>query len=114
MFNLIVYVILAIVFAYFSTQNTNPISLTLATYKIENIPIYIVLGVTLLIGLLFSWLHGLVGGFTSSMKIIGKENIIKDERKAIHELTKKVNELQLENARLTGALKSESKDPNSI
>lgn len=114
MFSLIVYGILAIVFGYFATQNTGPISLTLSSYKIENIPLYIALGVTLLVGLLFSWLNSLIDVFTSSMKMRGKENVIKGERKAIHELTKKVNQLELENAKLTGELKTESKDPNSL
>lgn len=114
MFSFIIYLVLAIAFGYFATQNTGLISLTLASYKIENIPLYIALGATLLIGLLFSWLNSLIGSFTTSMKMRGKEHVIKDDRKVIHELTKKINELEIENAKLTGELKTESKDPNSI
>lgn len=114
MFSFIVYLILAIVFGYFATQNTGTISLTLASYKIEHIPLYIALGVTLLVGLFFSWLNGLIDLFASTMKIRGKEHTIKDDKKVIHELTKRINQLELENAKLSGQLKSESKDPNSL
>lgn len=114
MFSLIIYLILAIIFAYFATQNTGPISLTLASYKIEHIPLYIALGITLLIGLFFSWLNNLFDLFASAMKIRGKEHTIKDDKKIIHELTKKINQLELENAKFSGQLKSESKDPNSL
>ena len=114
MFGLIIYFILAIVFGYFSTQNTESISLTFASYKIESIPLYVVLGITLLVGLFFSWLNGLFDSFVSNMKIRGKEHTIKDDKKIIHELTKKINQLELENAKLTGELKKESKDPNSL
>lgn len=114
MFSLIVYLILAIVFGYFATQNTSLISLTFGSYKIEGIPLYVALVATLLIGLLFSWLNNLLDSFISIMKIKGKENIIKDDKKIIRELTKKINQLELENAKLTGELKRESKDPNSL
>lgn len=114
MFSLIIYLILAIVFGYFATQNTGLISLTLASYKIEHIPLYVALGLTLLVGLFFSWLNGLFDLFASTMKIRGKEHTIKNDKKIIHELTKKINQLELENAKLTGELKSESKDPNSL
>jgi len=114
MFSLIIYLILAIVFGYFATQNTEPISLTIASHKIEHIPLYIALGITLLVGLLFSWLNSLFDSFAATMKIRGKEHTIKDDKKIIHELTKKINQLGLENAKLTGELKTESKDPNSL
>ena len=114
MFSFIIYLILAIVFGYFATQNTEPISLTLASYKIEQIPLYIALGITLLVGLFFSWFIGLFDSFASAMKIRGKEHIIKDDKKNIRELTRKINQLEIENAKLTGELKRESKDPNSL
>ena len=114
MFSFIIYLILAIVFGYFATQNTKPISVIFASYKIENIPLYVVLGVTLLIGLFFSWFIGLFDSLASAMKIRGKEHIIKDDKKIIRELTKKINQLEIENAKLTGELKRESKDPDSL
>ena len=114
MFSLIVYLILAIVFGYFATQNTESITLNFASYKIEDIPLYVGLGITLLIGLFFSWLINLIDSFSASMKLMGKDHVIKDDKKMIRELTKKINQLELENAKLTGELKKESKDPNSL
>ncbi len=114
MFSFILYVILAIVFGYFATQNTGLILLKFASYKIEHIPLYVALGLAFLIGLFFSWLNGLFDSLVSTLKIQGKEHTIKDDKKIIHELTKKINQLELDNAKLTGQLKSQSKDPDSL
>ncbi len=114
MASLVVYLILALVFSYFATLNAGRISINLASYRIEHVPLYLALGAAILIGLLLSWLINLFDGFVSAMKIRGKEHTIKDDKKIIHELTKKVNQLEIENAKLTGQLKSEPNDPNSL
>ena len=114
MFTFIVYLTVALVFGYFATQNTGPVSLTFAAYKIEGIPLYIALGLTLLIGLFFSWLNGLFDSLVSTLQIRGKEHTIKDDKKVIRELTKKINQLEIENAKLEGELKRGSKDSDSI
>lgn len=114
MLSLIIYLILAIVYGYFATQNTGLITLKFASYKIDQIPLYAALGVTLLLGLLFSWLIGLFGSLATTLKIMGKEHKIQDDKKTIRELTRKINQLELDNAKLTGEIKGGSKDPDSI
>ena len=108
MFTFILYVILAIVFGYFATQNTQPVSISLLGATLSDIPLYAVLGVTLLVGLAFSWFIGLFDTLASSMKIRGKEHVIKDSKATIAELKKKINQLELENAEQTGELKKAS------
>lgn len=102
MLSIILFLILALVFGYFATQNTQNISITVANYTLSSIPLYAAVGITLLIGLSFSWLISLVGSFSSAMKLRGKEHKIKDADKTIQDLNKQVKELEIENARLKG------------
>lgn len=110
MFTLILLVILALAFGYFATQNTLNIPLTLANYTISSIPLYIVLGATLLIGLLFSWLISILDSFSNAMKLRGKDSAIKNSKKAIQDLTKRINQLEIENAKLKGKKEQEEDD----
>ncbi|CAN5128063.1 hypothetical protein BH09PAT2_BH09PAT2_01670 [soil metagenome] len=110
MFTFILYVILALVFGYFATQNTMLVSITLLGAHLSNIPLYIVMGVTLVIGLAFSWIISLIDWFSAALKIRNKEHVIQDSKKTIHELEKKINHLELENAKLTGELKADTRN----
>jgi len=101
MFTLILLVILALGFSYFATENTQLSTITLAGYTLAQIPLYILIGITLLLGLSFSWLLSLLDSLSTSMKLRGKEHDIKDAKQIIHDLTKKVNHLEIENARLS-------------
>lgn len=102
MLTVILFLILALVFGYFATQNTQHITITVATYTLSSIPLYAAVGITLLIGLSFSWLVSLIDSFSVAMKLRGKEHKIKDANKTIQDLTKQVKELEIENARLRG------------
>lgn len=113
MFNLIIFVFLALIFGYFATQNTQNITITLASY-VTSLPLYIVIGATLLIGLSFSWLISLLDSFSVAMKIRGKESTIKDAKKTIQDLTKQVNQLEIENAKLKGHVEKEQVDDESL
>jgi len=100
MFTFILLIFLALAFGYFATQNTQTISVTLANQTLPHIPLYIILGVTLLIGLAFSWIVSLFDSLVSALKIRGKDHKIKDAKNTIHEMTKQINQLELENAKL--------------
>lgn len=112
MFTLILLVILALSFGYFATQNTLSIPVTLANYTVSNIPLYVVIGSTLLIGLLSSWLISLLDSFSNALKLRGKDSAIKNSKRTIHDLTKRVNQLEIENAKLKG--KKEQEDDESL
>lgn len=114
MFTVILFVILSIVFGYFATQNTQDISITLAGSEILGLPLYLVIGVTLVLGLSFSWLVSLLDSFSTTLKMRGKESTIKDANKTIQELTKQVNDLEIENANLKGKIGGEVIDSESL
>jgi uncharacterized membrane protein YciS (DUF1049 family) len=110
MFNLILLVLVALGFGYFSTQNTLTIPLVFGPYALTNIPLYTVVGITLLIGLLLAWVISLLSSLATAMNLRDKEKAIREHEDTIQALTKRVNELQIENANLKGELKSESTD----
>lgn len=114
MFSLILMVAIALGFGYFATQNTIAIPITIGSSTIQGVPLYVVLGIILLIGLFLSWLISLLNSISSTMKLRGKEHTIKDAKQTINELTKQVNELQIENAKFKGELSKDSVDDKSL
>ncbi len=108
MFALIVLVVFGIGVAFFATQNTQTISITLGSYHLSGVPLYLIVLVSLLLGFVVSWIISLVDVISSAFKIHGKESTIKDANKQISDLTKNVHQLELENERL----KAESGHPS--
>ncbi|HZQ29959.1 MAG TPA: lipopolysaccharide assembly protein LapA domain-containing protein [Patescibacteria group bacterium] len=102
MFALIVLVVFGIGVAYFATQNTQATSITLLSYHVRSVPLYLVVLGSLLLGFVVSWLLSLVGVISSALKIHGRDSTIKDSNKQIAELTKRVHQAELENERLKG------------
>ena len=101
MFTLILYVILAIAFGYFATENIQKVSVTFAGTALEPVSLFIIIGITFLIGLGFSWIASLFNSLSVALKIRGKETIIKNAKNTIRSLTKHTNDLEIENAKLT-------------
>lgn len=100
MATLIITVLLGLAMAFFATQNTRPIPLNLFNTELTNVPTYIVVIGTLLVGLLLSWIISLVNDIANGMTIRGKESKIKDYKKENIELIRKNHQLELENTRL--------------
>ena len=113
MFTLILLVILALSFSYFATLNTQLAIITIPGYAQLQIPLYIIIGITLLLGLSFSWLVSLLDSLPVIMKLRGKEHDIKDAKATIHDLTHRINKLEIENAKLSERA-GHLKDPESI
>lgn len=110
MLTFILVLFLAIIFGYFATQNSQSTAISLSGYRFPSVPLYIVIGITLLLGLGFSWVIGLVNGLATSMKLRGKDHAIKNANQSINDLNKKINQLELENANLKGRLDKSSRD----
>lgn len=114
MFNLIVFVIFATVFGYFTSQNIIEIPINLGPYTLESVPLYQIVGITLLVGLLLSWAISLVRTIASSLTLRHKQVELDKRKETIHTMTKTINELQLENASLKGELGKEPLDDTSL
>lgn len=114
-FSLILLIIFAIGFGYFATFNVLTVPIIFGTYyTISGVPLYIVIGVSLLAGLLFSWLISLAGSLSNSYTLRSKERDINNKKSTIHTMTKQINELEIENSNLKGELKNEPFDDGSL
>jgi cell shape-determining protein MreC len=107
MFSVILLVIIAIAFGFFSTQNSIPIPVTFGDLVVSDVPLYIVLGVTLLIGLLFSWVISLANSMLFSMNLRKKDHTITDVTKDNEKLNQRLIDLEMENTRLRAELNKE-------
>ena len=113
MFTVILLVILGIGFSYFATLNTQLATITVPGYPQFQLPLYILMGATLVLGLSFFWIVSLIDSLSVAMKLSKKEHVIKDAKATIHDLTHRINELEIENAKLSERAGKLS-DPESI
>jgi uncharacterized integral membrane protein len=114
MFNLIIIVIFAVIFGYFTSQNIIELPINLGPYTFEGVPLYQIVGATLVIGLLLSWIISLFRSLTTSHTLRQKQVEIDKHKLTIRSMTKKINELELTNAKLKGELGTEPIDEISL
>jgi uncharacterized integral membrane protein len=101
MFVFIFTLLFSAVVAYFALQNTTPITLHLASYELPNIPVYLAMLGSLVLGLLFAWMVHLLKAISSSSAMRGKNKELKEEKKENLELIKQMHQLELKNSKLT-------------
>lgn len=102
MFSLVIAIILGLIFAFFAGQNTNGVSLNLFSYQFLNVPLYLVVLSSLLLGVIISYLINLIEGVSSALILHGKNQTIHQTQTTVNKLETRVKELELENARLRG------------
>lgn len=114
MLALILIVIFGLGFGYFATQNTMPVSLYFMQYSLQGVPLYLVVLVSLAIGLLLTATIGIIKSWTAKFKISKKESELKKAEEEKTELTKRVHKLELENTKYKTELGEGEADENSI
>lgn len=102
MYILVIAVILGIFFAFFAGQNTHGVDIQLYAYQLVNIPLYLIVLGSLLLGILISYLFNLVEGLSSAWRLRSSENRLKATQQNVDSLNRHIQELELENARLKG------------
>lgn len=100
MVSLIILIVTGGFFAYFATQNTMRISVSMFHYTINNVPVYALVLAALLLGIFISFIISLFGSVSNFLTIFGKNSEIKKDEAQISALNKRVRELELENERL--------------
>lgn len=98
---LITVVLFGIVFAYFATQNTSLVDVSVLN-SVFTLPLYALALVSLLAGLLISAIISMIDGLSSSLALHQKDNSLKQKQQTVSEMSDKIRELELENARLKG------------
>ncbi len=84
--------------AFLSLQNTAPITLTILHFSFKGVPLYYVIIGAMLIGIVLSFLVNIVDSVSHLFILNSKNSKIKAEEKEMIEMTKKIHQLQLENA----------------
>lgn len=102
MFALLLTFIFGLGIAYFTAQNTHGVTVILANYPLTGVPMYLIVIVSLLIGLFFGWIMNLMQSISSGFAIRGKEHIIKKTHDEVARLQTRVHELETENVELHG------------
>ncbi|HCR35974.1 hypothetical protein A2130_00415 [Candidatus Woesebacteria bacterium GWC2_33_12] len=100
MLTLFLTVALGIVFAVFATQNTGHASIYFGDYSLQNVPVYIVVLIPLLIGLSSSFVVHLIKSMANKLSMSKSKNEIKNLKEELTEITKEAHKLELENTKL--------------
>lgn len=114
MLNLILFLIVGSIFVYISRFNFTPVSVNLGFYVFSNVPLFFVIIVSLLTGLVLSYLVSLVSSISNSFTLRGKNKEIKKNKNEVLELTKRVHQLELENEKLRTSTDREPEDKNAL
>ena len=97
---MILIVLFGILSAIFATQNSIHVPIILLGYSLREVPIYLVVSGSLLIGLLLSSFVSLINSISTTFKLRGKDSKTKESKKTVDGLVKKNRELELEVATL--------------
>lgn len=114
MLALLLYIAFGLVFGYFATLNTSTVSVYFGSSSIQNVPMYILILLSLGIGVLFATIFYLVKlfGIQRLLNKKDKEGLAYD--KEIAELTKVNHKLEIENTRLKTKSGETEEDDDSL
>ena len=109
---LIVGVIFGLAIGYFATQNTTPVTIRVAEYVFEDVPLYLVIVGSLFVGLFTAWILYLARSVSSRLTVYEKDQAVRRARQTAADLEMRVQELQAENAELKTNHSFPSESPN--
>ena len=107
-------VLLSAGIAFFAIQNKDGVAIHIASYSFKDIPLYIVVLSSLLIGLIIGWVINIIKSFIANRRIYGKDAALRETKRLVAELTKRTHQLEIENEELRGRLKEEIVDEKTI
>jgi uncharacterized integral membrane protein len=97
---LLVGAVFGIAIGYFATQNTTPVTIRVAEYALEQVPLYLVIVGSLFVGLFISWILYFARSVSSRVTIYGRDHAVRKARQTAANLELRVQELEAENAHL--------------
>ena len=114
MLALILMLVLGSGLVYISKFNFTPVAVNLGFIAFSEVPLFYVIVVSLVIGLLLSYLIHLVGEVSNSLRFRGKDKEIKKNKDEVLELAKRVHQLELENEKIKNGTTLEVVDTNAL
>lgn len=100
MFTLIFSIIFGIALALFAIQNTNEVTITIASVTFSNIPLWVIVIASTLIGLVFASYFNIINTLTAKFQLRNKDKVIKGADKRIEELKNENQDIKAENSTL--------------
>jgi uncharacterized integral membrane protein len=113
MLMLITTVAVGIVIAVFATQNTESIPLDFGGSTIQNVPVYLIALIPLIVGLAIAFFIHTAKELSQSLTISELKDENKNLEEELAEVTKRAHKLEIDNAKLKTEL-GEPEDENSI
>lgn len=114
MLALLLFIIFGLIFGYFATLNTSPVTIRFSSYTLENIPLYLLALASLGFGVLFATLFYIFKSLSTHFVLSKKTGELAKSKKEIAELTKKIHQLEIENTRLKTKNGEEVTDEDSL
>jgi len=111
---LILSLIVGSLLVYVSKYNFQPVSVNLGFTVFSGIPLFYVIIVSLVIGLILSYLASLIQSISTSFILHGKNVEIKKNKGEVLELTKRVHQLEIKNEKLGKDSGIEPGDRNAL
>lgn len=102
MVTLIIAVIFGLVFSFFAIQNSVLVPLSFLGYRFTQIPLYVVILSSLFMGLFIAFLISLVRDLSALLLLRQKDSKIRQTNQTISQLTKRIHDLEIENAKIKG------------
>lgn len=101
MLTLILALLVGLLFSYFSVANTQTVGVNLAN-NLLTIPLFMLVIGSVLIGLLISAVISAIDSLSANWEIWSRERKLTQKDQAVNQLSAKVRDLEVENARLKG------------
>jgi len=111
---LLVAVISGVAIAYFGMQNISPVTVRFNEFVWNDVPLYLVIVGSLLVGLFMAGILYFAKAVSSSLTLYTKDRAIKKTRHTVADLEQRVRELEAEKARLETARFSPGVNPHQM
>jgi uncharacterized integral membrane protein len=114
MLALFLFLAFGLLFGYFATLNTSVASVSFGTYSVDQMPMYVIILLSLGMGVVISSIFYVCKSFSDKVVMGKKEKEIEQEKHHTAELMKRVHRLELENTRLRTKSGEEVEDDDSL
>ena len=111
---LILSLIVGSLLVYVSKYNFQPVSVNLGFTTFSGIPLFYIILISLMIGLVLSYFASLIQSISTSLILHGKNVEIKKNKEEVLELTKRVHQLEIKNEKLGKDSGIEPRDRNAL
>jgi len=99
MFSLVIAILFGLSITFFAFQNSVGIPIVLGNLLLSSVPVYLVVIVSVLVGIFMAWFISALDGVSHFMNLRKKDSVINQDKKEIIALRQKVSDLQRENAK---------------